>query len=401
MLPGLPARWLAVCVLCASASAARGERREVAVVDLSDDPAAVQLAERMYDELLRHWALQPLGNRELDAALTGPFGDEDRADLDTTNKAIVRADDEIAQFKYEDAEATALEGLASLATVTPSAAVGPAADLAFALGEASLGLRKPEDASLAFALVQRLDPMRRVDPARYLPGIINAFEVARAIHPTRVELDVRGDGHVWIDGVDVGVAPGTFAVDAGLHFVQLAGSERRTRGVVARTGGAPVEIVDAPASLALQVARSRVELARAGGSAVARAGAMRQLAQLLGVHDAVLIAKADNGSLVVQTWRDHAPGFSPPRVHASETPGELLEPLSPPKPPEPPQPPPVIEATPLRPLPVEPSEVEPVWYRRRWVQASIVVGVAGIVAGAIAWASYTRYLGENMTTAFK
>jgi hypothetical protein len=398
MSSGLPARCLAVCALCAGASVAHADRREVAVIDLSEDPAALQLAEHLYDTLLGHWALQPLGNRELDAALTGAFRDEDRAGLDDGRKAIARADDELAEFKYEDAAATARDGLAALATVTPSAAVAPVAELAFALGEASLGQRKPQDASLAFALVQRLDPMRRVDPARYLPGIVNAFEAARTIHPVRASLDVRGDGRLWIDGVEVGAAPGAFEVDAGMHLVQLAGPERQTRGALAGTGTTPLEIATAPADLTLQVARGRVALAKAGASAVARAGAIQELAHLLGVHDAVLIAKADNGSLLVQTWRDHAPGFSAPSVHANEAPSDLLEPLAPAQPPEPPK---VVEAAVPRPLPVIPAETEPPWYRRRWVQVSIVAGVAAIVAGAIVLANRTTFIGYDASPAFK
>jgi hypothetical protein len=403
MLPGMPARWLAVCALCALTGLGRAhadKRREVAVVDLSEDPAVVQLAERLYDQLLRHWALQPLGNRELDAALTGAFRDDDRAGLDDATKAIAHASDQLTEFKYEDAEATTRDAFGSLATVSPIAAVAPAADLAFALGEACLGQRRPQDASLAFALVHRLDPMRSVDPARYLPGIINAYDAALAIHPAREPLEIRGSGRAWIDGVEVGSAPGTFDVDAGLHLVQLAGPDRLTQGALAHSGAAPIAIADAPANLALQVARARVALAKTGNDAVARAGMMRQLAALLFVHDAVLIAKADNGGLVVQTWRDQAPGFSASRVHGSEPPIDLLEPLSPP---EPPATEPVIEPAPRVMVPLPPVQVDdtPPWYRRRWVQVAIVAGVAAVVTGAVVWANRTVFISDMPMTTFK
>lgn len=399
----MPARWLAVCALGAllglAGSAGADKRREVAVVDLSEDPAAVQLAERLYDELLRHWALQPLGNRELDAALTGAFRDDDRAGLDEATKAIARASDQLAEFKYEDAEATTRDAYTALATVSPVAAVGPAADLAFAFGEACLGQRRPQDAAQAFALVHRLDPMRAVDPARYLPGIVNAYDAALAIHPAREPLEIRGTGRAWVDGVEIGVAPGTFEVDAGLHLVQLAGPDRRPQGALVRTGGAPVAIADAPANLALQVARARVALAKTGTDAIARAGAMRQLAELLFVHDAVLIAKADNGGLVVQTWRDQAPGFSAPRVHASEPPIDLLEPLAPPTGPEPA----VVVEPPARvpgPLPA-PVDDTPAWYRRRWVQVAIGIGVVAVVTSAVVYANRSVFISEMQTTVFK
>jgi hypothetical protein len=106
---------------------------------------------------------------------------------------------------------------------------------------------------------------------------------------------------------------------------------------------------------------------------------MRRLAELLSVHDAVVIVlykgrdAADR--LGVQTWHDRTEGaleagFSSHRLAEGETPHGLLEPLAPPVP--------VVHRRPRG--PVVPDRP---WYRRRGVQASIAVGVLGAVVGSV------------------
>ena len=116
--------------------------------------------------------------------------------------------------------------------------------------------------------------------------------------------------------------------------------------------------------------------------AAERASAMKRLATLLGVGDAVLIAKID-GKLAVQTWRDREPGFSAVRVHAAEPPVEVLAPLAP-----------VPKAKPNpEPLPeLPPVVVEKRWYQKKWVRASIAGGVIAGVIGAILYTQRERFL---------
>src|SRR5262249_11821856 len=150
------------------------------------------------------------------------------------------------------------------------------------------------------------------------------------------------------------------------HVVVVTGADREKRGRhVSVNAATTVEIEGAPASDELKVKRARLALSRAQaqGDDAARAGAMKQLAGILGVGDAVMISKRADGRLQWETWRDRAPGFSAPREITVQTPDELIAPLAPPKPPEPP-----VEEK--RPPIAKPIVIEKPWYRQRWVQAS-------------------------------
>jgi hypothetical protein len=178
--------------------------------------------------------------------------------------------------------------------------------------------------------------------------------------------------------------------------VQLAAPDRVTTGKVINTerDTSLADMTPEPAREEVRIARARRILAQLPDDAIARAGAMHQLAELLAVHDAVLIWKRkDDGKLLVQTWRDRAPGFTALREHAGEPAGDLLAPLAPPRPPEPEH----AVAPPIR----LPKEDEPAWYTRRWVQASVAGGVAVTVIGAILWARRSHMVPVNPDPQFQ
>src|SRR5215831_10995773 len=206
-----PARVVVVCAIVAMAMDARADdRRAVAVIALTKDPAADGLHKALYDALQTHWALRALGDPAKDSALGGALLDEDAKKLEDAQKIKASVDDLQGRIRYDEAKREAVKGLDLMATVTPSKAGAVAAELAFQCGLAELSLRKPNDAAKWFALVHRLDPMRRVDQERYDPDIASAYERAQATKPARFKLEVRGNGRAWIDGIDVGPAPGTY-----------------------------------------------------------------------------------------------------------------------------------------------------------------------------------------------
>jgi len=379
---GLPARLAAACALLAAAPARADERRVVAIIDLTADGDSRALHEAVYTALNSHWALSPMNTEAFNAALQGDFLDEDKTPLADAAKDGAEADDKLARFDFQPASDAARDGLQRLTPATPSAVIAPAADLAFLAGMAELELRRGKDAAAYFAFAHRLSPAYAVDPIRYLPEIVDAYKNAAGAHAPAVKLSIQGFGHAWIDGVDRGAAPRTFDVEAGWHLVQLAGPDLMTAGkVVAIDRDQTIELGAASASDETRVQRARRALAQLPDDAVARAGAMNQLAELLKVHDAVLIWKRkEDGKLLVQTWRDRAPGFSALREHGNEPASELLEPLAPPAPPEPPH------VAPLQPFVPPVHEDEPEWYRRRWVQASVAGGVIVGVVGGILYA---------------
>ncbi len=349
------------------------------MIDLSGGADEQKLADELYNALVNHIDLRPLTNPNLVGALRGTLVDEEKRYIDEAKQARKETDDALGLLDFRNAEIAATRGLEALHNVQPTSDVlGLYAELAFATGHAALRQRKPNDASLAFGLSYRLDSSKRPDPARYEPDIVEAYQLATTKLPVPAKLEVKGTGTVWIDGVDRG-PPGVFDVGAGRHLVQLVGPDRETRGKQVTTPAeALVEIETAPATVERKVERMRLELARARDAA-ARAGAVKKLAQLLGVGDAVLIEKDANGVIRVQTWRDRDQGFSAWVVRGQEAPVELLFPLAPPRKVEPPKPPEVV--------PFNPPVVDTPLIRKRWFQGAVVIGVLAAAVSIYAWAS--------------
>jgi hypothetical protein len=205
------------------------------------------------------------------------------------------------------------------------------------------------------------------------------YLAAQARGPATAVIAVTGTGRVWIDGDDVGAAPGDFKVAPGMHVVWLTGTERETRGLRVEDvkAGTPFEakIDDATVSPRTQLQRARAAFAQASDAA-ARSSAMRRLAELTAVGDAVLLSSS-NGKLIIQYWQDRAPGFSALKQVTDETPLELLSPLAPPKPAK------------ERELPIVVPPLQTVhWYQQFtrhpvWTTA-VGIAVLGAIAGGIA-----------------
>ncbi|MGE0872922.1 MAG: hypothetical protein AB7P03_30485 [Kofleriaceae bacterium] len=379
MSPAMAARWLIVCVALFGATRAHADRRPVAVINLSSELPARELTAKLEVELSVHPELRTLPRSTDAAALVESVDDDDRPRLERARVDLIRARDELTQFNYAQAASKALEGHAELHFATPSyrAPDGTStlqlyADLAFELGRAWLGEGKQLDARKAFALVHGMDPNRTLNAAMYLPEVVRAFEQARGSTATTGTLEISGNGHVWIDGSEVGVAPGKFTVPAGLHVVWLIGAEREPRGrgvTVFPAAVATYAIENAEASRRTKVQRARLGLTQSPDP-TARASAMKRLAALINVSDAVLISST-NGRLMVQTWRDRAPGFSAVRELGTDKPSDLLNVLAPPRVADspPPAPPIVIDTT--------------RWYQRTSVRLSIAAGVVAVVVGAV------------------
>jgi len=367
---------------------AHAERRPVAVVDLSEpslspgEPSATQLkavATEIRERLLNHEELSRILDPDLEKTLLGNLlQDEDKPSLDKARAAKERAENALAEFKFADAGAAAVDGMDTLQNVDPPAAVALYADLEFILGQARLGEKKLDLASRAFALVHRLQDRRRVDPSRYLPEVVAAYDKAQPA-PATLSIEVRGTGRVWIDGVAVGDDSGTYPVGPGDHIVQLAGPDRSPRGLrITAPRKDPVAIDDAPAEAQLKIQRARFALAHATDPAE-RATVMVRLAELTKVKDAVLLWVV-NGKISFQPWRDGAPGYNAPVFLAREAfdpnkgVGQMLDRLAPPKkPPKPPDKPIVI--------PPEPTP----WYRKAWLTGTVIGSLIAIVGGAVVW----------------
>jgi len=367
-----------VWAVLAIAGPAHADKRPVAVIDLTGGESGRVLADELYRVLVDHLDLQALPRAEFQVALKGAFDDEDRPHVELAKKAKQQAEEALAQLDYRTASLQANTGMQELAIAMPVPEVlGLYAELSFADGQAQLGLRRPNEASRAFALAHRLDASKHPDPTRYEPGILDAYRLAANKAPLPAKLEVKGEGRVWIDGVEQGPANETYDTSEGVHLVQLSGPARETRGDQVNVPQQhSVEIAPAPATEELLIKRARKAL-RQARDAAARASAVKALAALLKVQDAVLVIAGNGGKLEIQTWRAST-GFSRIVEHGREKPIELLTPLAPPRTGR--------SGEPFTPL------VDKPFYKRTWVRVSAATVVVTAIVSAVVYAVRTQMI---------
>jgi hypothetical protein len=354
-------------------------RHPVAVIDLTNDPSVREVAYKLLELLASHAELGPPAVSDGAALVDQPPAD-DEVRLREARRKKETAETNLAQRNFREAAIDAVEGQELLLHVTPRKALALYADLALALGQSRLGEKKEAEAREAFALTYRLDPRRTLDELQYLPEVVQTFEAAKKVNPGVGRIAVRGAGQVWIDGEEVGKAPGEFKASLGRHVVWLTEFLRETGGkevMVTATRPGDATILDGPLTRPQKVVRFRMALSQAQDAA-ARASAMKALAEFVNVHDAVLLSRV-NGKIQWQTWRDRVPGFSEVRELGRDNPIEILKPLAPPKPP--PEPPILVVRTPPPPLR---------WHQRRTVQIGVLATIAAAVAGGYLWLRYTE-----------
>jgi hypothetical protein len=347
------------------------------VIDLTNDQSVRDIGYQLLELLAAHGELAPPAISD-GAALVDKLPPDDELRIAEAQKKQRSAEQNLALRQFREAAIDAVEGQELLLRVSPRAGVALYSNLALALGQSRLGEKKPGEAREAFALAHRLDPRRTLNDLHYLPEVVEAYEAATQPVPGMGAIAVHGTGRVWIDGEEVGAAPGEFKVQLGRHVVWLTGLLRDTAGrevTVTSLRPGDAMIPDGPLTRPQTVVRFRIALAQAQDPA-ARASAMAALATFVNVHDAVLLS-AVNGKLTYQTWRDREPGFSAISDLGRERPMEILNQLSPPPPLDPPPPP--IEHAPV---------VAPRWFRRTPVQIGLAAGIVAAVVGGYLWAHY-------------
>lgn len=396
----MAARWLIPCILLMGGALARAEvprpgrpdapasdvrsppaRRAVAVIDLTNDQAVRDVANKLLELLASHPELAPPAISDGAALVDKPPAD-DELRIAGAQKKRQAAEQNLAQRNFREAAIDAVEGQELLLHVTPRAAISIYADLALALGQSRLGEKKGAEARDAFALTYRLDPSRTLDELHYLPEVVETFQAARqpAASAGVGTIAVRGAGRVWIDGQEVGDAPGTFKASYGRHVVWLTGLLRETGGkevLVSQDRPGDATIMDGALSRPQKVIRYRMALAQAK-DATARASAIKALATFVNVHEAVLLS-LDDGKVIWQDWRDREPGFSARNELNREGALEILRSLAPPKPVVDPDPPTLH-------VPLVPRH----WYQEPRVQLGLAATIVVAVIGGVLWARYVE-----------
>ena len=371
-----------VLILGIGGAQAHAEKRPVAVVDLANEPATRALADELKAALEVHPDLRTLPSSTDDAALVDKLDDPD---VDRINRALAqkaKAEAQIVALDWKAAITDARDGQSELLFVTPSRAIPAYAELAYVLGVALQNDLRPAEARIAFAHAYRLNPSWMPDPKRVPPDIVEAYAEATAAPVLQGTIEVTGTGNVWIDGTEVGLAPGTFPASEGEHVVWRTGIDRETHGLrVAVASGASslAAVLDKEAERRVKVQRARQLLARAPDPS-ARSAAIKRLTELVGVKDAVLLSMS-GGKVIVQTWHDGLDdllkGFSALRERDTAKGEELLVPLAPP--------PKKIEKPDIGPIKI--PIVEKTFFERRPVQLGFAAGIAVIIVGAILYAT--------------
>lgn len=359
------------------------ERRPVVVInlDLTASSLSVDLAQALNRVLETHAQLRPRDKNALYDVIVDP----DASNLERARQKQREALVELDNGNFTAAARIAVDGQRQLTEVTPTEAVQLYADLAFLRGKALLGDNRRADAIAAFAQSQRLDPARTLDTAREPPDVVAAYNAAKNAVPQTGKIDVTvgepGEnyrGTVWIDGSDKGFAPNQYVIAAGLHVVWVTDPDRETTGIEVDVKAGPnavstaaVKAKSAPEAVKLQ--RVRQELARAPDDG-ARIVAIKRIAEISGVKDAVVIAPA-GGKVFYQTWRsddaDFARGFSQKHELGPKVlPAAMIDDLLPPKV--------EIEDPGVKfPIPIDTTR----WYQKPAYWAGIGFGASLVVVG--------------------
>jgi hypothetical protein len=375
------------------------ERRQVAVIDLSEDDQVRSLSSALYEAIFATDTMMVPNKRGFDTYLSGRLIDEDADGIVNAKTARTAAMADLDEANSAGAAEEAKNGLEYLARVMPSTEVQMMyADLSFLSGLAALDQGRAQDANLALALTHRLDPTRQLSDAQWPPNTIAAYKRAIESKPQLVKIEVKvdpaaqpasalGDARVWIDFVDRGPLGSFDGIEVGDHVITIVGPTILTTGTPKRIDHpttVPLKPVDATPDVQVKRARLALSRAQAQRDDAARAAAMKQLATLLGVGDAVMISKRPDGTLQWETWRDRAPGFSAPQAYTTDQkPDDILEGLGPLHKP----PPPRFVGPPLGKLPIT---VDKPWYQERWIQASVGAGVVAAIVSGILIATHAR-----------
>ncbi len=374
-----PAAWLAALAVATSPVAAKAAPRRIAILNAARDGATgARAAAALRRALLAEQPdLMPLAAGDLSRSIEEPLPSEAEAEV-AVRQARIELDAAraaIAHFEQTPARRALARAEQRLLAVEPD--VGVVELLAEVSFQAALVHLREQNRGLAidaFRQVVRLTPEREaLDPARYPPEVIQAFEAARGAigAPAVLEVSTTFDGvPVYLDGVRIGMTPLRTDIAPGPHYLVVAAPEFLTQG--SKLDVLPRERITRVFDLdRLPLARRASEIRRrlVGSDGDRRASlrrAGRDVALLAGVDAVLVVADGARGPSVAVYERnaDRLSLFRPVDGEVGRVFG-LLIPASRPA---------LFDLQ-----PEDERNPPPPWYLRPWAVASMT---GGVVLGA-------------------
>lgn len=303
---------LAALVATAAALPAAAAPRRVAVLNAARDGAGgARAARELRDRMAGEPELSPLEPGDLSRALEGelPAGSPVERAVAEAGTHLQAAAAAMARFDHPQSRRALARAEAVLLALPPEpAAVALLAQVSFETGLVHLREQNRGLALDSFRLVHRL--VREgppLDPARYPPEVVKAFDAARKAPggAARLEVSSTFDGvAVWLDGERIGATPLAREIAAGPHYLVAAAPGFAARGqrIDAVAGErVPIDLDLARLSLAERALAARVKAV----SATDRAGlrrAARSVALVAGVDAVLVIGDAGDGALTASVY---------------------------------------------------------------------------------------------------
>lgn len=240
MLRAITLMTLLVGFPLASQRPAQAAPKTVAIVNLSTAPAASDAASRVRELLDRSEGLRPTTPGDLARALEEalPQGGPEAQALNEAQAALDASAGAFTEFKSRQARTDLERARRILFGLRPNGkTTNLLADVSFHMAlihlrEENLGLAMGE-----LQLLHRLVDRKTIDPVRYPPDVVRAFDRARKQakgKPTAsVSISATYDGApVYLDGVAAGPSPITLSMSAGAHIVSVAAPQYQATAIL-------------------------------------------------------------------------------------------------------------------------------------------------------------------------
>jgi hypothetical protein len=285
--------------------------KTIAVVNLSKSPQAYQTAQKARQMLERMEELRPNTSGDLALALEDllPKGGVDAPILKEAEEALNAGKNNFTAFQDRKAHSDLAKARTLLFGIAPNERTNELlADISFQM--ALIHLRE-ENNGLAMGelrLMHRLSQRDTIDPVRYPPDVVKAFQRAKSqikkgAQDTQLRISATYDGaSVFINGKKVGVTPLDTKVRPGVHIVAVAAPEYQPAAQHLNLGPGQQEVkisleARSPVVRALEL-RFKAKNEGLGTEELKRAA--REVSRLVG-SDAVLLLVDNEKAKMAQT----------------------------------------------------------------------------------------------------